>query len=131
MEIDFQEIIRLVSPGQGQDFLWSIMLYLCFFFGLLTLFLLPDKNLLPTLLMAATLLFIFIAKISLASPQPVFERKEFGMLIINVWIGVIPLIVAGMIRTRKRNNPALPTSIIAGLIGLGYFMIFWALVQRN
>lgn len=130
MDINWNEIVRLISPGEGQDFLWSIFLYLCFFFTLITLFLIPDKNLLATLLTAGTLLFILVAKISLAAPDPIFERKEFGMLIINIWIGVIPLIVAGMIRTRKRNNPALPMSIIAGLIGMGYFMMFWALVQR-
>jgi hypothetical protein len=128
--INFDEALSLLALGSGLDAVWSIMLYLCFFLNLLTLFLVPDKNLLATLVVASTLVFTLIGKVSLASSDPIFQRKEFGMLVINIWIGVMPFIVAGIMRTRKSSNPAMPLTIIAGCIGFGYFIMFWALEQR-
>lgn len=128
MGIDLSEIGRLLGPGDHM--LWAVFLYLIFGFGLLTLILIPDKNLIATLVTASVLLFALIAKLSLAAPNPILETREFGFLIINAWMGIMPFMVAGMMRTRKRSNPALVPALITGFIGTGYFFAFWALMQR-
>ena len=130
MNIDFQDIMVYVGPGQGQQVVWSIFLYLIFFFALITLFLTPDKNMVPTLMIAAVLLCAVIAKISLAQQRgAILDDKEFGMLIINIIMFVFPLIAVGLTRARKNKMaaPAILTSLIAG----AYFFLFWVIVQSN
>ncbi|MCK6578529.1 MAG: hypothetical protein L6Q98_10545 [Anaerolineae bacterium] len=128
MEIDFQEILRIIGPGTGRDIIWSIFLYIIFFIGLITLFSIPDKNMVPTLLMGGVLLFAIIAKLSLATKPPILERKEFGMMVINIGMFVFPLISAGLVRARKNRTgaPAILTAVLAGT----YFFLFWLIEQR-
>ncbi|MBL8132054.1 MAG: hypothetical protein JNL42_09360 [Anaerolineae bacterium] len=128
MEIDFQEILRIIGPGTGRDIIWSIFLYIIFFFGLITLLSIPDKNMIPTLLMAGVLLFATLAKLSLGTKPPILERKEFGMMVINVGMFVFPLIAAGLTRARKNRTgaPAILTAVLAGT----YFFLFWLIEQR-
>lgn len=128
MEIDFQEILRIIGPGSGRDIIWSVFLYVIFFFALFTLFTIPDKNMVPTLLMASVLLFAIVAKLSLSTRPPLLARKEFGMMVINVGMFIFPLISAGLVRARKNRTgaPAIITALIAGT----YFFIFWLLEQR-
>lgn len=128
--INLQELLRLLSPGQGQDLLWSIFLYLIFFFALLTLFLMPDKNMVPTLLTGAVLLMSIIAKVSLASTTPIFARGSFGMVMMNVGMAVLPLIVAGMARTNKRRSKVRGPAIFGGIFGLLYFIMYLIFVTR-
>jgi hypothetical protein len=76
-----------------------------------------------------------VAKLSLASPDPIFERKEFGFFFINVAMFALPFIVAGMVRaastrTSSRMGPAIPLSIVTGLFGGIYFFLFWVFFQR-
>ena len=133
MDIDFQDILALLAPGTGQNLVWSIFLYLIFFFALVTLFLMPNKNMLPTLLVSAVLLFAIVAKLSVAAlalrMTPILRNKEFGMFVINVGMFVFPLIAVGMTRARKNKSvaPALATALTAGV----YFFLFWFLVQGN
>lgn len=127
---EIQDALQLLAIGSGQDALWSIFLYLIFFLSLITLFLIPDKNMVPTLLTAAVLLFAIVAKVSLASDDPILRRREFGMMVINILMGVFPLIVAGMIRSGKQKSKAQGPAIITGIFGLVYFFLFWLIVQR-
>src|SRR3990172_9038214 len=96
-QINFQDVVALLSPGGGQMFLWSIFLYIIFFFGLITLLVMPDKNMVPTLLIATTLLFAIVAKLSVGAfylhiGQPIIKNKDFGMFVINVGMFVFPVI---------------------------------------
>jgi uncharacterized membrane protein HdeD (DUF308 family) len=129
MDIDFQAIVRALGPGSGTDLIWSIFLYLVFFLGLITLFLIPDKNMVPTLLMAAVVLCAAIAKLSLGIRPPILQRQEFGMMIINVLMLIFPVIAVGTIRTTKKNRASAP-AILTALIGGTYFFLFWLLEQR-
>ncbi|HEX2621877.1 MAG TPA: hypothetical protein VHL11_17090, partial [Phototrophicaceae bacterium] len=61
----------------------------------------------------------------------IFDPLELGTLALNVGIFVIPLIVAGMLRGRGKTPKALMPAILTGMLGGGYFFLFWALVQRN
>lgn len=131
--INFQDIVALLSPGTGQAIIWSIFLYVIFFFALITLFTMPDKNMVPTLLIATVLLFAIVGKLSVAAidqHKPVIIAKnDFGMFVINVGMFVFPLIAVGMTRSRKSKAtvPAIITSLTAGT----YFFLFWLVVQGH
>src|SRR5215213_6063487 len=97
MKLNPQDIVTLLSPGSGQVLVWSIFLYLIFFFALIMLFTMPDKNMLPTLLVATTLLFAIVGKLSVSAfymkiGRPIIANKDFGMFVINVGMVVFPLI---------------------------------------
>lgn len=129
--LQFEDILELLAIGSGMDAIWSVFLYVIFLFALLTLFTMPDKNLVPTLMIATVLLCAVVAKISLASPDPIFRRREFGMMIINIVTGVFPFVVAGMIRRGKtRRTTAVPLAILTGIVGTVYFSLFILFVQR-
>lgn len=131
MDIDPQEILFLLAPGTGQTLIWSIFLYIIFFFGLITLLVIPDKNMIPTLLMATVLLFAIVAKLSVtaATRDAIIRPKDFGMFFINAGMFVFPLIAVGMIRARKSKAtaPALITSLTAAV----YFFLYWFLAQQT
>jgi hypothetical protein len=139
MDINVRDILSLLGPGTGQNIIWSIMLYILFFLALLTLFKVPDKNMIPTLLMGTVLLFIIIAKLSISANavrggRPIINNKDFGMYLINIGIGVLPLIAIGMTRTssrvNRRSNPATGPAILTALLGILYFFAFWLAVQQ-
>jgi hypothetical protein len=127
---DIQDALKLLAIGSGQDMIWNIMLYVIFFLGLITLFLIPDKNMFPTLLTAVVLLLAVVAKVSLASSDPILRKKEFGMMIINIGMAVLPFVVAGMIRSGKKPSKAPGPAILGGIIGMVYLFMFWFLQQQ-
>ena len=130
--IELDDILQLLALGSGINAVWSIFLYVVFFLALLTLLTMPDKNLVPTLLIATVMLCAVIAKLSLASSDPIFRQREFGMMIINVAVGVLPFIVAGMVRRGKtRRSTVQPLAILTGIFGTVYFLMFLIFVQRN
>lgn len=133
MNINFQDIIELLKPGSGQIIIWSFFLYLIFFFALLSLLLMPNKNMVPTLLVATVLLFAIVAKLSVSAPnvrgsQPIIRPKEFGMLVINAGMFLFPLIALGLTRARKNRTVvwAILTSVFAGV----YFFAYWFFAQQ-
>lgn len=129
MDIQPSEIIRLLQPRTGGiELLYDILLYIMFFMALVTLFTMPDKNILPTIIIASVLLMTVIAKMG----DRVLDPKEFGSLFINVCMFVLPLIVAGMIRRVKgRPAKAILPSILSGIFGGIYFFLFWVISQRS
>ena len=131
--INFQDIVALLSPGTGQAIIWSILLYIIFFFGLITMFAMPDKNMIPTLLIASVLLFAIVAKLSVAAldlhKQTIIGKTDFGMFVINVGMFVLPLVAVGMARARKSKATA--PAIITALTGGTYFFLFWFIVQSR
>lgn len=138
MDVNLQDILALLGPGSGINIIWSVFLYLIFFFALLALFFMPDKNMVPTLLIAAVLLFAVVAKLSLGAinegQAPILRPKDFGMFVINVGMFALPLVAVGMTRVtgvRKRgSNRAAAPSIITGLLGGVYFFAFWFFYQQ-
>jgi hypothetical protein len=130
MDIDFQEIIALLGPGTGQTLIWSIFLYIIFFFGLITLLTIPDKNMIPTLLLASVLLFAIVGKLSVTASfnDAIIKPKDFGMFVINVGMFVFPLIAVGMIRARKSRATA--PALITAFAGAVYFFLYWMIAQQ-
>ena len=137
MQIDFQEIFNYLSlvptgPVIQPVILFSLLIYIIFVLALITLFVMPDKNLVSTLLTAGVLMAAVIAKlITGGAVIPGFRPAQFGMLIINVLPFLFPFLVAGMTRTRKRSNPVIPLGILTGIFGGIYFFSFWLIAQRG
>jgi hypothetical protein len=125
-DINLQDIAARLGPSnQMPCTLFDIMRYLLFFLGFICVLLIPDKQLLPSLLMTGVLGLLIIAKLN------VFTPDALPMLAINSGIFVIPLIVAGMLRNVNGKPPkARGPAIIAGLLGGGHFFLFWALAQQ-
>lgn len=127
MPVEPGEIIALLGPRDGVQLYWDILLYLIFFLALVMLGFMPDKNMLPTILTACVLLLAVIAKLD------VLEPKEFGTLVVNCGLFVIPFIVAGMVRNSRsaKAGRVMAPAVIAGSLGGVYFMMFWFLAQQN
>lgn len=126
IDIDFQEILRRLGPSsQFPGILFDIMRYLIFIFGFITMLLVPDKQLIASLLMTAVLGIVIIVKLGVFSPV------DLATLALNCGLFVIPFIVAGMLRGRNRTPRAAFPALITGLLGGGYFFLFWALAQRG
>jgi hypothetical protein len=127
--VSLQEILFLLGPTSGQ-LQWTILLYLIFFFALITMLVMPDKNLLPTLLIAAVLMATVIAKLSLSSQEPIIPVDGFIMYVLNVSMFVFPLLVAGLVRAKKKGR-VVPAAIMTAIFGAVYAFLFWFLVQRG
>ena len=126
LDIDFQEILRRLGPSSGfPGILFDIMRYLIFIFAFITLLMVPDKQLMASLLMTAVLGIVVIVKLGIFSPV------DLATLALNCGLFVIPFIVAGMLRGRNRTPRGIYTAIITGMLGGGYFFLIWALAQRG
>lgn len=125
-DINFQEILARLGPANSMPtLLFDLMRYLIFILAFITLLLVPDKQLLASLLTTAVLGMVVLAKLEIFTPV------ELPTLALNVGIFVIPLIVAGMLRGRGKTPRALIPAVLTGLLGGGYFFLFWALEQRG
>ncbi len=137
MQINTQEILNYLSLSPvgtsiQPAILFSLLIYIIFVLALITLFVMPDKNLVSTLLTAGVLMAAVIAKLITGGALiQGFRPAQFGMLVINVIPFLFPFLVAGMTRTRKRSNPVIPLGILTGIFGGIYFFLFWFIVQRN
>jgi hypothetical protein len=126
MDIQLSDIPKLLGPGTGIDLVFSIALYIAFFLALITMFMQSDKQLIATLIMAATLLLIILAKLTLAANAP-FTRREFGTYVINAGIFIFPALVAGMTKVPKSRGPA----VIGAVLGAIYMFGFWFVFQSR
>jgi hypothetical protein len=137
--LKFQDVVTLLGPGSGQVLIWSIFLYVIFFLSLITMLNVPNKNMLPTVMVAIVLLCTIVAKLSVSSAnvagsKPIIGKKDFGMFAINAGMVVLPLIAVGMTRvstrTSKRANKASAPAILTSVIAFVYFFMFWLLAQH-
>lgn len=131
-DLDAQEIIDLLGPRSGEDLLFDILLYLIFFMSVISMFLIPDKQLMATMLNFVVILCAVLSKVLVGENAPyILAPTDLPVLPINAAMFVIPLIIAGMVRQRRGSPPAMITGIITGLLGGTYFFLFWALKQRG
>jgi hypothetical protein len=124
----FSEIMSHLGPRTGIDLLFDILLYAIFLIGLVTLLLIPDKQLLATLTTTAVIAVSVITKIGVPT---IFDQCSFAPLVLNVIMFTFPLIVAGMVRQRGATPKALAPAILLGLLGGAYFFLYWAVVQSK
>ena len=128
--VTFQEILRLLGPQTGQ-LGWNILLYLIFFFGLLTLFTIPDKNMTASLLMGAVVIAAVVAKLSTSASPPLLKKNDFfGMFLVNVILFIFPILTAGIIRARKKARPV-TFAILTAVFGGAFFFFYWFIEQSG
>lgn len=119
------DLVAKLAPRQGQNLLFDIMLYAIFFMSLITTALIPDKQLLPSLIMTSVMGMAVISKLEIFTPD------HLGTLVLNAGMFTLPMIVAGLVRARHGTPKALAPAALTGLLGGAYFFLLWALVQRN
>ena len=119
--LNLQDIVDKLLPRGGVGLLYDLFLYVIFFLAVIVMFMQSDKQTFPTILMAAVAAFAVISKLGVLTP------KSFGTLILNIGMGVLPLIVAGVSKAKK----SVPLAVITGIIGIVYFIMFWLIEQRG
>ena len=119
--LNLQDIVDKLLPRGGVALLYDLFLYVIFFLAVIVMFMQSDKQTFPTILMAAVAAFAVISKLGVLTP------KSFGTLILNIGMGVLPLIVAGVSKAKK----SVPLAVITGVIGIVYFIMFWLIEQRG
>lgn len=125
---DVNTILARLAPRRGVDLLLDLLLYTIFGIGFITMILVPDKQLLPSLLMLGVIMAALIAKLQYVN----IYRCDLLTLVINVAMFAIPMLVAGMVRARVGKTPkALWPAVLTGVIGGVYFFMFWFLYQRD
>ncbi|PJF21818.1 MAG: hypothetical protein CUN56_09160 [Phototrophicales bacterium] len=66
------------------------------------------------------------------NPSAILEPTDFAVLPMNVGIFVLPLIMAGMLRSVKgKPTKAIYPSMLMGLLGGAYFFLFWSIEQND
>jgi hypothetical protein len=121
MNITPQEILAALGPRSGTAFIYDLFLYVIFVLALITMFAQSDKQLVPTMLIGGAAACTVIAKLGVLPP------KDFGMLIVNAGILVLPLLTAGITRAKK----TIPLCVIIGVLGAIHFFLFWFFSQRT
>ena len=122
------EILARLAPRRGTELLLDLLLYSIFGIGFITMILVPDKQLTPSLFMLGVIMAALIAKLQYVS----IDRCEFMTLGINMFMFAIPMLVAGMVRARAGKTPkALWPAVLTGILGATYFFLFWFTNQRT
>jgi hypothetical protein len=132
-----QQILSYIRPRPNAEIWDLVFVYPLFLIGILTLFLQGDKELRTTLIMALVLFLIVLSKLA---PFGIFDTLGtsvgssaliFGypsgplLLVIHCGIGLLPLIVAAMTKSKRSRLPAL----MMGLWGLVYTVAFGFLMM--
>lgn len=140
-DINPEDLLEALGPRDGNALIFDILLYLIFFFGFINTFLIPDKQLAVSLMNFLVMGLALVSKLLIdvggeewiidVNPSAILVPGDFAVLPINVGIFVVPLLMAGMLRSVKgKRSPALFPCLIMGLLGGTYFFIFWATEQR-
>ncbi len=130
-DLNLNDVLSALGPRSGQDLLWDIMLYLIFFLGVVNMLLIPDKQLFPAMLNFTVMGLAIVSKLLVGTGRTI-EPTDFPVLVFNAGMFVLPLTIAGMVRSVKgKPSKAIGPAILMGLLGGGYFFLYWALEQRN
>jgi hypothetical protein len=119
-KLNLQDIVRQLLPTE-KYLLFDIFLYIIFFLGLIAMFMQSDKQMGPTLMLAA------VAGIAVISKLHAFGDKNLATLLLNALMLILPLIVTGITKAKKSQ----PLTIIGGVLAGVYFFLFWILFQRG
>ncbi len=131
--VDLQDIIGYLGPRQ-QTLLWDILIYACFLFSLLTMFSLSDKQLLPTLLMGATLMALLIIKLTISAagaseflPDPEDQIGGLIVLLLLVAVFIFPLMSGAMTKSKRGKPLGIFSGILGGVLFVAYglFRLGW------
>lgn len=130
-DLDFNDIVDALGPRDGNELIFDLLLYAIFFMGMVNMLLIPEKQLFPAMLNFTVIGLAVISKLLVGDePDSTIKPDDFATLLLNAGMFVLPLITAGMVRSRFGTPKAMMTCAITGLLGGGYFFVFWALAQR-
>ncbi len=130
-DLEFGDILNALGPRTGEDLIFDILLYIIFFLTFINMFLIPDKQMFVTILNFTVMGFAIVSKLLIGDGLPL-EATDLPVLVLNVGMFTIPLVIAGMLRSVKgKPSRAMLPAILTGLIGGGYFFLFWFLKQRD
>ena len=139
-DINFKDILKGLGPRDGDTqygipwLLFDILLYIIFFIGLVNMGIIPDKQLFASLLNFGVLGMAVVSKLLVNYPKndPIIREDDLATLVLNAGMFVVPLIIAGMVRSVKgKPSKAIYTSAFMGLLGGAYFFLYWVGAQND
>lgn len=115
--MDGNVIAEILLPGNLAD----IFIYLIFFGSLLMVAFIPEKSASSQYMMFFVIFCALIDKVRQATDQipiPGLDNDGFATMLLHICMFVFPLMAAGLIRGRGRNDKrGVPIGILIGLIG--------------
>ena len=133
-DIYLSDVLSKLGPRGGEDLLFDILLYTIFFVGMVNTALIPEKQLLASMLNFLVLGMVVVSKLVVGTieNESVVEPDHLLTLPLHAGIFVVPLITAGMVRSHKgKASKAIIPAIFMGLLGGAYFFLFWSLQTRR
>jgi threonine/homoserine efflux transporter RhtA len=120
-DLTLEAILRQLGPRSGIELLYDIFLYIIFFMNLALMFMQGDKELVTTIMAGGAAACAVLGKLE------VFPPTEFGSLLVNVAMFVLPIITAGVTNAKKSR----PVGVISAVFGGIYFAIYLLYAQRG
>ena len=119
--LTLQEVLAHLAPRSGVNLVYDIILYIVFVLDLVLMFGQSDKQTITTVMAGGAAALAVIAKLD------VFRPREFGSLIVNAGMFVLPLLVVGISKAKKVQ----PLGVISAVFSALYFFAFWFFAQRS
>ena len=119
--LTIQQVLSHLAPRGGVNLIYDIILYIVFVLDLILMFGQSDKQTITTIMAGGAAALAVIAKLD------VFRPREFGSLIVNAGMFILPLLVVGISRAKKVN----PIGVISAVFSALYFFAFWFFAQRG
>ena len=119
--LTLQQILAQLAPRSGVNLIYDIILYIIFVLDLILMFGQSDKQTITTIMAGGAAALAVIAKLD------VFAPREFGSLIVNSGMFILPLLVVGISKAKKVQ----PLGVISGVLSAIYFFAFWFFSQRS
>jgi hypothetical protein len=131
--IELADILDALGPRQGDQLIEDILLYAIFIVGLVAAVLVPDKQMFVQMIMFLVVLCALVAKLLVGRhASAIWDACDIPVLGINVTMFVGPMISAGMLRSVKgKRSSAVVPAIFTGLLGGGYFFLYWLFEQKD
>jgi hypothetical protein len=119
--LTLQQVLAHLAPRSGVNLVYDIILYIVFVLDLILMFGQSDKQTITTVMAGGAAALAVVAKLD------VFRPREFGSLIVNAGMFVLPLLVVGISKAKKVQ----PLGVISGVFSAIYFFAFWFFAQRG
>jgi hypothetical protein len=120
-QLTLQQVLAHLAPRSGVNLVYDIILYIVFVLDLILMFGQSDKQTITTVMAGGAAALAVVAKLD------VFKPREFGSLIVNAGMFVLPLLVVGISKAKKVQ----PLGVISAVFSALYFFAFWFFAQRS
>ncbi len=120
-QVTLQQVLAHLAPRSGVNLIYDIVLYIVFVLDLILMFGQSDKQTMTTVMAGGAAALAVVAKLD------VFRPREFGSLIVNAGMFVLPLLVVGISKAKKVQ----PLGVISAVFSALYFFAYWFFAQRG